>query len=363
MRIFFALFLFAGVLHAQDTSSRCPYTYYDECMFSPFVYGEWIYWQPVTQDPMNWESKKQEFTNTGATVANFSHQNESIDFEFSSGFRLGAGYRVGKNAFDEPTRAWQIEAIYTRIVSEASSGNHAIGEISPTNPYENDFLFILLPKILANDYRNGFSRAKLKYDRVDVDFAWPIWMSGNVILRLMTGPVFAWVSNDWKSTWVYQEADPTAINTTDLEWKYWGGGLTIASDVYLPVGKGFGFFADAGLSLLLGKMKENEFYQFTDATHDLSFSTSYRFHSFQPEVSLGVGVDYKRWFHRSWMLHISAGWEFTWWPLLNQFGRVNDPSYNNNGDWGDVATFQRYFDNSPSGQGFHGLTLRGGLDF
>jgi hypothetical protein len=157
------------------------------------------------------------------------------------------------------------------------------------------------------------------------------------------------------------------LNTIDLQWKWWGGGINLGADLHLPVGKGLGFFFNAATAFSMGRMKEKEQHSFVDATNDLYDSNTYRFHSFQPELDCGVGIDCKYWVKEKVLLHFAVGWEFTWWFLLNQFGRVNDPSYSNNlfhrDTDVDLATIDRFFDNSPSGLGFQGLNIRAGCDF
>ena len=344
------------------TCDRMGSQYYTPTMFSPYVYADWLYWQPVTEDPMNWEERYGSHSETGFDSNRYI--TESIHYDYSPGFRIGAGYRIGQNAFDNSTRPWQIEAIYTRLATSASSSNTNQGLTINSGPLEiYDVLDQLLPN-LNNDYLEGHSKSNLQYNKIDVEFAWPMWLGSNVIFRLMTGATFSWVDNSWRSRWMHQLDDSgSTFQTmkTDLNWDWWGGGLSAGGDICLPIGYGLGFFGDAGFALLFGRITKFEQYQLQNSSGD-SFNrqnNSYRFHSFQPEVHFSAGIDYKRWFNQTVLLHLSAGWEFTWWFNLNQFGQINSNQYSGS----SVINVPTLFYNEPSGLGFNGLTTRIGLDF
>ncbi len=344
-----------------------PY-YYNRNTSDFFVYADWIYWQPVVEDPMDWCNK---FTllSSVPTVTDDS-DTRSLDYDYSSGFRVGAGYRFGQNYLDQNIRPWQIEAMYTRLHTAESGSAEARGLISasPGSVYEQ-LLRRLVPTLndrFEDTALQGNSRVHLEYDRVDVEFAWPIWMKSNVILRLMTGATFAWFENNWTTRFSDMIAtspsavDPTSSTKTELEWNWWGGGLFGGGDIYMSIGKGFGFFANSSFALLFGPMEEKEEYSTFSTitghfTEDADFT--YHFTSFQPVVNFGAGIDYKHWFKDKVMLHMSLGWDFTWWFDMNQFGRVNERGSH-------LATVGQYFDDTePTDLGFQGLTARLGFDF
>lgn len=344
-----------------DCGSRSPYSYYDATMFSPYLFASWIYWQPVMESPMNWEFKDG-FINDPTIDPQYetdSFQTESIKYPFSSGFKVGLGYRIGENAYAKPTRPWQIQGVYTRLVASETSRNTAAGASGSPGAFETEeYVFPAVPYTRGGNFTSSRSHAVLNYNVLDVNFAWPMWLEGDIIFRLNTGATFGWIKNTWNSSWS-RTIDPISTET-DLMWKWWGGGLSGGGDIYLPIGLGLGFIADGGFGLLYGRMNEKETYQANSATVTEFNASTYRFHSFQPEVRFSAGLDYKRWFGRRVMVNLSASWEFTWWFNLNQCGMVNNNCYYVTAP---VSREGRFFNTEPSGLGFQGLTLRGGLDF
>jgi len=179
----------------------------------------------------------------------------------------------------------------------------------------------------------------------------------------MIGGTGAWFSNTW-DTQFFDNTNLDLVQKSDLKWNWSGGGLSGGGDIYMGVGSGFGFFADASFALLFGPMKEKERLVNTDADSDNTRQVNYNFNAFQPVVNVGVGVDYKHWFKDNVMIHLALGWEFTWWFNLNQFGRIVPDSSNVGNELGESAsTRYNIFNNQPSDLGFHGLTARLGFEF
>ena len=232
------------------------------------------------------------------------------------------------------------------------------------NVSKSEFLNILLPVNNTTRTLSAHSRSKLAYDKVDLRFAWPMWITPTVLMRLMLGATGAWFKNNWKNRF-FDNTNNDLLQKSDFKWNWSGGGLLGGADIFMGVGAGFGFFADASFGLLLGPMKQKEklsYKQASGSSNLLKFKA--HFNEFQPTVDLGVGVDYKHWFKDKWMIQAALGWDFTWWFNLNQFGRIIPNSIKGGqGDGLQAAQQNALFDNQPSDLGFHGLTARLAFEF
>jgi hypothetical protein len=157
---------------------------------------------------------------------------------------------------------------------------------------------------------------------------------------------------------------PFTMKSTDLFWKWWGGGPSLGADLSYSFGKGFGLFAEGALALLLGRIKEKETYFLIASNLAPELDTNkYRFSSLQPQFNFELGVDFNHQFRKTLQFHLATSWEIIYWLFLNQFGRVRDPGYSNNFASADSATFLHYFDVSPSGLGLQGLKIHAELRF
>jgi hypothetical protein len=335
-----------------------PY-YYDKQSNEFFLYGEWIYWKPTTQDPMEWS-----FTSTTPSVSIFSPDEvanfHTLSYDYSSGFRVGAGYRFGENRCDQ-IRPWQIEAEYTRLHTSVSQSKKTIG----AGDVENIIIIPSVPVIFGNPFNQAKSRMSLEYDRLDFKLGWPIWVNTNIILRLLTGATFASFENNWKSRFLTTQDLTRPIDTTELKWRWRGGGLFGGGDIYIDITKHFGIFADSSFGLLFGRMREKEFYLAIepDGSASTTETFKYRFNSFQPVVNFAAGIDYKVWLGCV-LMQLAVGWEFTWWFDMNQFGRVNERTTRRISAFSQSkANVSEYFFRDPSDLGFQGLTARLGFDF
>jgi hypothetical protein len=344
--------------------------YYDQDTEEVFTYADWIYWRPVTEEPMNWLDKTFSMNNTSGNLQQASTKRKSLVYDFSSGFRVGAGYRFAKDMFDDDIRPWQIEAEYTRLHTAEAGHAKAVGVLSTqTQEILSADVPVLTPPQqvgMPAVFINGHGRVHLEYDRLDLKFSWPIWIQSNLILRLKTGATFAWFENNWISRFRANLFNSTGgvvapghTETTKLKWHWWGGGLFGGGDICLPIGKGIGFFVDSSFGLLFGPMKQKEEYSIINgptSEPNAQENKKYHFQTFQPVVNFGAGIDYKYWFRDIVMMHLALGWEFTWWFDMDQFGRVNQRS-------SAIAPTNSYFNTSPKDLGFEGLTARLGFDF
>jgi len=342
--------------------------YYSENESEFFAYGEWLYWDAVTTDPMDYVLKSLQIIENLTNKNTRLTKEKSLNYQFQSGFRVGGGYRIGRDKLSQNIRPWQIEINYTSFHPTTSREVSAFGvDNSDPNISENEILNILLPVNNTNQTLSAHSRSKLAYDKVDLKFAWPLWITPTVVMRLMLGGTGAWFKNNWKNRF-FDHTSNDLLQKSDFKWNWSGGGLFGGADIFMGVGAGFGFFADASFGLLLGPMRQKEKLSSKQAGNSSNLQKfKAHFNEFQPNIELGVGVDYKHWFKDKWMIQAALGWDFTWWFKLNQFGRILPTSIKGNArdEFPSVAASQQtsLFDNQPSDLGFHGLTARLAFEF
>jgi hypothetical protein len=332
--------------------------YYSENESEFFAYGEWLYWDAVTTDPMDYVLKTFQMNDNLGTFNTTKAKEKSLNYQFQSGFRVGGGYRIGRDKLSQNIRPWQIEVEYTSFHPNTSREVSGFGKnSSDPNFSKSEFLNIVLPVISNTQTLSAHSRSQLDYDKVDLKFAWPMWITPTVLMRLMLGGTGAWIKNDWKNRF-FDNTNNDLLEKSDFKWNWSGGGIFGGTDIFMGVGSGFGFFANGSFGLLFGPMEQKEKLsskQTGNSSNLLKFKA--HFNEFQPYLDLGFGVDYKHWFKDKWMIQAALGWDFTWWFNLNQFGRITTSSRGVKG--GQISIF----DNQPSDLGFHGLSARLGFEF
>jgi len=366
--------------------------YYQPTTQEYFTYADWLYWKPVT-DPIDWAGvdlfQVTSINLTGTQPAlNFNDQviQEDLTFPYSSGFRIGIGYRFRENETGKHSWPWQFEASYERLSTATSSKLNTQGILqSETVQVAEDpgvsFFVItelesvipLAPSVLTNilpSYqeappievviKSGQSRMSLEYNRGDTKFLWPIWLKNTAILRLATGATFANIISKWsasyQTSYVPEIGTPACDYTTFLKWNWGGGGVFAGGDITVEIGRGVGFYADTSVAALYGRMNQVEKYTVWNGNRNnyyLRVTRSY--YSFQPVVKFAAGLNYKHWVS-SILLYASAGWEFNYWFDMNQFGKVSSRS--------KAPGLGRYFmQTKPQSLLFEGLTMRIGLEF
>lgn len=351
--------------HAKKSNSQQyrPY-YYSEDSRGIYAFADYILWKPFVKYPAYWAmtTHSSDFDpNVGFTKS--KNDIKTLRYHFSSGFRVGAGYRFSKDMMDKYTRPWQIETEYTRL--------HTTTARSVSIPEsDQDSLIPLVPLFnVAFAPQSGHSKLALDYDRLDVKFAWPVWMRYNVIMRLMIGATFIWFENTWQSHF----KSPLINNfrnksSNKLKWEYWGGGLFGGADINVSIGKGLGFYVDGSFGLTTGKVKEREHYHaINEFVGDATREFNRKLYTYQPVVDLEAGINYKHWFKDKVMLYLSAGWDFTLWFHMNKFGRPSSTQCVQCGGGPTLATvvpdIGEQFDSRPTDLGFQGFVGRLGLDF
>jgi len=99
-------------------TKKMPY-YYDPASYYFFAYGEWLYWKPTTGEPMDWNRRTTSYTESTTSVKSYNYT--AGIYDFSSGFRIGAGVRLKENAWKDNIRSCQFENIFTHIFSRSSN--------------------------------------------------------------------------------------------------------------------------------------------------------------------------------------------------------------------------------------------------
>lgn len=361
--------------------------YYGPSSSEFYSYIDYLCWKPITEK-MTWAAKESYNIREGGQSGSEKYlaQTYDIALSYSSGFRIGVGYRFSQDYFAQNKRPFQLEANFERIYSSTSSSKKAKGVGAATKDDDgavsilaSQTLFTLLPSYLGGGvpgnapysygtvnnpaFIEGNSHLKFGYNKGDISISWPLWIHNFMILRLYTGASFAYIESSWKTKFLQQSlpiADELeAYNTTSLKWNWRGGGLLGGIDTNIEFGRGFGFWANAAFSLMYGNAKQYEYYS-SSLSGILSspvyqIKSSRDFYSFQPLFKFGVGLNYKHWFKKV-MLYSSAGWDFNYWVKLNQYGQsyiTKSDNYNS-----------RYFDvRTSSYLILEGLTARLGLDF
>jgi hypothetical protein len=301
-------------------------TYYLPSTQDFFVYADYLLWKPNYRDTDSLKVFK--FSNLGRLEKQVETRINYPRLPYSSGFRVGVGYRFPQNYLSSKVRPWQVEASYERIYTSTDIRASTKGITSYYEKQEEERITLqpnsgevirFRDTIIKNTTR-GKATNYLGYNRADFKLSWPFWIADNVILKIGPGATFGYLKKR-RLEEVRQNASPAGDLAGDYISKssgsWWGGGLSGFADIHFEIGKGFGFFMDTSAAFMFGITDNKSFESYPDNS---TFENTYKNgqYDFQPVVKAAVGLDFKRWFG-SVQMYTNAGWEYNYWFYGNLF--------------------------------------------
>lgn len=244
---------------------------------------------------------------------------KNLDFEWTSGFRLGAGYRM-------PHDDWELYADWTHFITSASSHTTST----------NDFIYPeWTPNIVPDlgplvTYMNG--RWNMHLNVVEGEMARYFLVTNNLSLRPHIGVQGAWIKQEYNSD-TSGGTDATSLFTIvndnfRIKNDFIGAGLAAGLDTEWTMWKHWNIFGNATFSLIYGRFDVRQI-ETQSTTQNLSSqmlsNVTNKFHTILPTADIVLGVSYDYSF-RYVAFRLEAGWEYAAFFGQNQFRHVINPT-------------------------------------
>lgn len=275
-----------------------------------FITAEWLYWR-ARQSGMEYAFAK------------------TVNFEFESGFRVGAGVHM-------PYDGWDVYVNYTRYVPDQTS--HAEGSVFP-----------LLLYSATSNVDDAHAHWEIDFQSVDLQVGRVYYIAKTLCLRPYFGIKGAWIDQEahlrYKGGFVAAGQEYTVHYENDFK----GAGPLIGVDANWQLGIGFSLFGNAAAAIVIGqfdlhnRQKQLDGFVPIDLKKDLNLATSM--------LQLEAGIAWDRNFcEEACHFGISAGFESQYWTNQNQIEQFTTPG-------------QPYYTRADGNLGLYGLTLRARVDF
>ncbi|QVL57641.1 MAG: hypothetical protein KFB93_00780 [Simkaniaceae bacterium] len=324
-----------------DKPSQTPLEGYKPSMESSGGYGyvQYLLWR-VIEGETDYAIKGSplEFP-PGQVDMNAIGNLKTAQFDWSSGFRLGSGWRF-------TPYQWELEGNYTYY---SASGSNSVRR--PQLQGINS----TFPASISGPLARAKSHVDLDYQMGNLFLAKRFVLDDYLIMRCLFGVTGGYIEEDW--TIHYYGVLPSKWdrnNTTHSDWSYWGVGLRNGFEWDWFFGKGFSLFGGFNFSILYGQYKNHlrdEIFPQNDDPFNVQ-NTHLSEKRIIPHYELSFGPRYERMF-KNWGFSLYAQYELNILQNLHYVMRHRGGPVNNG----------RTNLHTNSLTGFHGLTLGGQVNF
>ena len=297
-----------------------------------FFFGNYRYWQ-ASQDGLQYTTKSDSFT-TGPSVITHGKA-ERIKPGYESGFRVGAGYRFKRDA-------WDFLVSWTDLTSSRRNSTQA--------PISGFDLAIWSPASIGSYASKASGHWDLGYYVFDAELGRNYFVSKALALRPFLGLRGAWI--DQKFDVNYHNVGVAAIGTTEVNTRmkndYSAGGVRLGFNMEWFFWSTFGIYGNISTSLVYGSFAVKTKVEAAEAQVVHLKSNINRM---RPNLETGLGL---RWATNwdSCRFSLSLGYEMIQWWNMNQLTKVEFPGAANG-----------FVHRSNGDLGLQGMTLAAGLEF
>lgn len=292
----------------------------DSCFDRLLFRVDYLCWK-ATEDglELGTEDEIENFSNGAQSTC--SHT-VGLDFDYKSGFRLGAAYLL-------PCDGWDVTVNWIHYQSDASAHGGSLigGSLTGANTYffndwERNINFI--PDVAR-------ARWNLDLDVVDLELARRFYFSECVSARPFIGLRFANIDQSYK---VHSSADRTPGFVLPIQFEssvhatsdFMGLGVRAGFDIEYKFGCGVGVFAEAAAALVYGETDRHtreaatQFSGSSQFDNDYGTSTKTRRSRAMTDLALGLKWDdCFCWCNRYHPFGVAIAWEHHAFYNLNQF--------------------------------------------
>jgi hypothetical protein len=294
----------------QEIEDAFPKTGFQAPRGHVYVTADWLYWR-ARQEGMEYAIGR------------------SIQFDYTSGFRVGLGVHL-------PKEGWDIYANYTQITPEHSNNFH--GQTFP--------LFLYQATQFVQD---SHAHWKIAFQSVDLELGRAYFLSSSLSFRPYFGLKGGWIDQHAKIVYRGGFIPEGQAFSIHLKNDFKGAGPRVGLQLYWHLGAGFSLFSDMAAAFLIGPLNNHQTQEQLNGTEPIRWKIHQ--HLVSPNLQLVAALNWDRNFRQE-RCHfgLSAGFETQMYWSQNQIERFTSeetPNYLRTD--GDLA--------------FYGLTLRGRFDF
>lgn len=289
-----------------------------------YLTGAFIWWIP-RQEGLAYAQSGRTLT-AGGTVSK-GHEAD-ISFDFSAGFKIGAGLNFRYDG-------WDIYANYTWLYPSTRHGSIHQGE--ETGGIQSQWL---IPNTTGTDSLvAGLERAsaswQMHFNVIDTELGRNFFVSPKLTLRPFIGFKGVWINQDYDVHYtLFQPQLLAAIDRIDLDMEqhFTGFGIRVGMNSAWKIGDWWSIFADFAFSELWCEYEVRR----KDTTHPTvgeaftSFHSGRDFHTLNPVIELDLGLRYTHDFKGGkWRVTLQGAWEEQVWFSFNQ---LLSPSFDGHGN-------------------------------
>jgi hypothetical protein len=233
---------------------------------------------------------------------------ESLNYDWRSAFRVGGGYCLGEG--------WEAGVYYSYLHSNASQ--------SLVKPTDGGTIFPTLTHPgFINSVDTASATSGFNYNVLDAELGRRFAINDSALVRLFAGGRFAWIR---QSLDAYYDGGDANMAHVSSPIGFHGGGFRVGGEGTYLMPWGFGLFARASGSLLLGDFHTSLLETNNNET-TVNVNVSRGFEKIVPVADIALGVS---WQYRN--LTVSGGYE-----LVNWFGLVDSPNFTDDVSQGKLS--------------------------
>lgn len=324
-----------------EKSSQMPLDGYKPSLEASggYVYGEYLLWRVIESETDYAIKGGPPELPPGQLQMNAIGNLDTAQFDWSSGFRLGLGWRFNPHH-------WELEGNYTYYSANGSN--------SVKRP-ELQTLNSTFPASTTGPLGQAKSHIDFDYQMGNLFLAKRFVVDNYLMMRYLFGLTGEYLKQDWTIHYYSRDSfSRDRNNTTHSDWSYWGVGLRNGFEGDWFFGKGFSLFGGFYVSILYGQYK-NQLRDEVFPEDSNSFNVQNTHLSEKrmiPHYALRFGPRYERMFE-NWGFSLYAQYELNIFQNLHVVMRHGAGNVNDGRD-----NFH-----SHSLTGLHGLTLGGQINF
>ncbi|MGL5095308.1 MAG: Lpg1974 family pore-forming outer membrane protein, partial [Planctomycetia bacterium] len=280
---------------AHDAHSELPHL--EEHGFRKgglFFTGDWLLWKP--------RRRALDFAIVdGSANGRPNGTVESADWETASGFRFGAGYRVGGEE-------WTVGGVYTYFHSDDQRGLAA--------PAGGTLYTTLTSPAIIEEATSADAGTNLDYDVVDLEVTRHFEPGECLKVWLTGGGRFAWIDQNLSVLYNGADADNAYVQS-DINFD--GAGLRVGGGGQYAIGMGLNVYGSAYGSLLAGDFRTNLLETNSSGTAT-NVDVREKYYTVVPVAEMAFGLGYER-----GNMHLKLGYEITnWFNMVDSIDFTDD---------------------------------------
>lgn len=294
-----------------------------------FIFGEFLYLQPIV-DGLEYGFIQNNSINPTPLKSTVKAKTKDLDFDWSPGFRIGAGYLSPTN--------WDLSVEWTHLISNADDSYHSSG-------FPQSFLNTQwLSDTVGGMADQACARWHLNFNTVDLLIGKDFTIGKRFSLRPFMGVRTAWIHQNYRINYHSQfQFSPVNVPNNPfsggflpfdskirMKQEFTAGGLRLGSDFNWNFVSDWSLWGSFSASLLYGHYDYKLYVlganltQFPDSSIrlvPLEGTLTDKYNRVRASFQEDIGVQWARWFGK-YQLLVRVGYELSQWIDQNDFINV-----------------------------------------